>query len=178
VIDILAESATLLSGAGFGTQRIAVSDREALAFENPTVLGFLFGYDNAREALELWTRHADEAVRKYQFALRRAGQKAWNTYVVILCSTDADYRLSVALGAVEEDLAGTRKIARAGILDTADLRAALLPLLPLQSAPVLEPIDVLAEIRQRATDVAAPAVDAFLSTADDAVLIQILEEQL
>jgi hypothetical protein len=125
----------------------------------------------------LWPRDTDGATTNYQFGLRRAGQKAWNTYVVLLASSEADYGASVGLSAIEEDLAGTRKIARAGIADIADLREALLPLLPLQSAPVLEPVDVLAEIRQRATELPARAVDAFLSTADDAVVIQILEEQ-
>ena len=43
---------------------------------------------------------------------------------------------------IEEDLTGTRKIARSGIRDSSDLRAALLPLLPLQSAPKLEAVDI------------------------------------
>jgi len=176
VIDTLTASARLLSEAGFSTQSISLLGHAALAFEDATVVGFLFAYDNSSQLIEGWARDADTAAGGYQFGLRRAGQKAWNAYVVLLASNEADYAGSVGLSAIEEDLAGTRKIARAGIADLADLRAALLPLLPLQSAPVLEAVDVVAEIRQRATELPARALDAFLSTADDPVVIQVLEE--
>jgi hypothetical protein len=54
---------------------------------------------------------ADGAVAAYQLGLRRAGQKAWNAYVVLLATNETDYAQSIGLGAIEEDLAGTRKIA-------------------------------------------------------------------
>jgi len=177
VIDVLAASARLLTQANFSAQQVLVAGRAALLFEDATVLGFLIAYDTPSQLLELWARDADTAVATYQFGLRRAGQKAWNTYLVLLASTAADYVHSIRLSAIEEDLTGTRKIARASIADIADVRAALLPLLPLQSAPVLEPVDVVSEIRQRATELPARAVDAFLSTANDAIVIQVLEEQ-
>jgi len=177
VIDILTASIAILTDVGFTSEGISVADRTALAFEDSTVLGFLFAYDDPSQLVATWARDADAATAKYQFGLRRAGQKAWNTYVVLLASGVAHYGDSVTLSAIEEDLSGTRKIARAGIGDIADLREALLPLLPLQSAPVLEPVDVVAEIRQRTTELSPRAVDAFLSTADEAVVIQILEEQ-
>jgi hypothetical protein len=177
MIDLLTTSANLLRDAQFSVERVAIAGRTALAFEDRTVLGFLFAYEDPQEGLERWARDAEAAVRQHQFALRRAGQKAWNTYILVLCSALPDHRSSIALSAIEEDLTGTRKIARAGIADVADLRSALLPLLPLQNAPVLDPVDVSAEIRQRATDVAPAALDAFLSSAEDAVVIQVFEEQ-
>lgn len=94
----------------------------------------------------------------------------------MIASDAADYSNSVALAAIEEDLSGTRKIARAGVRDITDLRSVLLPLLPLQSAPKLEAVDMQAEIRQRATELLPRVVDAFLSSADDGVVTQILEE--
>jgi len=177
MIDILTASARVLSDVGFSTQRISVPGRLAVAFENATVLGFLFAYDNPSQLIDSWVRDGDSAVGAYQFGLRRAGQKAWNTYLLLFASEEADYGTSVGLSAIEEDLAGTRKIARGGVADMADVRAALLPLLPLQNAPMLDPVDVVAEIRQRATELSQRAVDAFLSTADTAVVIQVLEEQ-
>jgi hypothetical protein len=45
-----------------------------------------------------------------------------------------------------------------------------------QSAPRLEAVDILAEIRLRATELHSRAIDAFLSTADEGVVIQFLEE--
>lgn len=83
---------------------------------------------------------------------------------------------TVSLGAIEEDLAGTRKIARAGVNDVANLHAAILPLLALQSAPRLDAVDITEEIRQRTTELPPRAVEAFLSSADEAVVIQVLEE--
>ncbi len=177
MIDILTTSAGLLKDAGFSVQSISVAGRSALVFEDTTVLGFLFTYDTPSQMIEFWARDADGVVANHQFGLRRAGQKAWNAYLVLLASSAADYRDSAGLNAIEEDLAGTRKIARANIADIADVRAALLPLLPLQSAPMLEPVDVMSEIRQRATELPARAVAAFLSTADDTVVMQVLEEQ-
>jgi hypothetical protein len=157
--------------------RITLADRTALAFEDPTILGFVLAYDEPQQALSRWSVEAEVAIRQHQFALRRAAQKAWNTYVLILCSGSPNHAASVALSTIEEDLSGTRRLARAGITDIADLKAALLPLLPLQNAPTLEPVDVPAEIRQRATDVATAALDAFLSPAEDAVVMQVFEEQ-
>lgn len=176
MIDMLTSSADLLTEARFITERASINGREALVFEDATVLGFLFTYGNPRELIGAWDEDASQAITDHQFGLRRAAQKAWNAYVVFLAAGDGDYANSAALAAIEEDLAGTRKIARAGIGSLADLRAALLPLLPLQSAPKLEAVDIVAEIRQRATELQPRAIDAFLSTAEETVVIQVLEE--
>lgn len=176
MIDITASSAEILTETGFLTGRVSVGNREALVFEDDTVLGFLFAYASSPELIGAWDKDANRAIADHQLGLRRASQKAWNVYVVFLSSLDADHSHSAALAAIEEDLAGTRKIARDGIADLADLRAALLALLPLQSAPKLEAVDIMAEIRQRATELQPRALDAFLSTVDETVVIQVLEE--
>src|SRR3546814_2679164 len=140
------------------------------------LLGFVCVYDSSAELMESWSKDSDQAISTYQFGLRRSGTKAWNTYLVLLTPESADYAKAVSLGAIEEDLSGTRKIARAGIQNPADLSAALLPLLPLQSAPRLEAVDMRKEIRQRTTEVPTRVVDAFHSTAEEAMVIQVLEE--
>lgn len=174
--DILLNSADLLTEAGFLTRHVSISEHEALVFENPTVIGFLLTYDAPLALVKNWEREANRLIADHQFFLRRAGQKAWNTYVVLLAAGVTDYASLAALTAIEEDLVGTRKIARGQIGDIADLRAALLPLLPLQTAPKLEAVDIVAEIRQRSTELQPRAVDAFLSSADEAIVIQVLEE--
>ena len=174
--DILTSSADLFSEAGFMTRNVSVNGREALVFESATVIGFLLTYDDPHVLIETWDKDATRVIADHQFFLRRAGQKAWNTYVVLLAAGNTDYAILAALSAIEEDLVGTRKIARGNIRDISDLRAALLPLLPLQTAPKLEAVDIVAEIRQRATELQPRAVDAFFSTADEAVVIQVLEE--
>jgi hypothetical protein len=108
---------------------------------------------------------------------RRAQAKAWNAYSVFLATDPANYGEMVALNAIEEDLTGTRKIARAGIGDIEQLRAALLPMLPIQHAPILEPVDMPTEIRLRTSELPGRAVDAFLSGAQEPLIIQVLEEE-
>lgn len=176
MIDILAKSAEVLTEAGFNTGRLSLSERKALLFEDATVVGFLIAYGNPAELIGAWDKDANRAIADHQFGLRRAGQKAWNVYVVLIAAEAADYVHSAALAAVEEDLSGTRKIARAGVGDIADLRAALLPLLPLQAAPKLEAVDIANEIRQRATELPPRAIDAFLSKIEEAVVMHVLEE--
>lgn len=176
MIDILTSSAKVLGEAGFTVTTVSVGTRQAMAFEDKNVLGFIFSYDDASRLMLEWSTDADQAISTYQFGLRKAGLKAWNAYIVLLASGAADYAQTVSMGAIEEDLAGTRKIARAGVNDIADLHAALLPLLALQSAPRLEAVDIADEIRQRTTELPPRAVDAFLSSADEAVVMQVLEE--
>ena len=176
--EILYSSNELLKEAGCTTELVTIGSREALVFEGSSVLGFLFSYDSVEELMKDWMTDSDRAIASYQFGLRRSGIKAWNTYLVLLTPDIPDYGRVVSLGAIEEDLGGTRKIARAGVQDLADLSAALLPLLPLQSAPRLAAIDMKREIRERTTELPLRAVDAFLSGADESVVLQVLEESL
>jgi hypothetical protein len=97
---------------------------------------------------------------------------------VFLGEAEANYGERVALSSIEENLTGTRKLARAGISDSESLRAALLPLLPIQNAPHLGAVDMAAEIKLRTTELPTRVVDAFLSTrAQEASVAQILEEE-
>ncbi len=155
---------------------IVIDDHSFLIFESKTVLGFVFSYDSPKHLIEHWSEDSDRAIAKYQFGLRRAGQKAWNTYAVLFAIGAADDSLSFALSAIEENLVATRKIVRAGIADDDDLRGALLPLLPLQNNPLLEAVDFVAEIRLRTTELPARAFEAFTSGTDLAVVLQVLEE--
>jgi hypothetical protein len=174
--EILHSSGEILREAGYATEQVIIGQREALVFEGDTVLGFLFAYDSAANLIKRWEADSDGAIAAYQFGLRKSGIKAWNTYLVLLTPEPPDYARIVSLGAIEEDLSGTRKIARAGIRDLADLSAALLPLHPLQSAPRLEAVDMKKEIRERATELPPRAVDAFLSGAEESIVLQVLEE--
>lgn len=174
--EIIRSGAELLREAGYATEQVAINQREALVFEGDTVLGFLFAYETVVDLTKNWTADSDSAISAYQFGLRKSGMKAWNTYLVLLTHEFPDYARIVSLGAIEEDLGGTRKIVRAGIQDRADLGAALLPLRTLQSAPRLEAVDMKKEIRERTTELPQRAVDAFLSAADESIVLQVLEE--
>lgn len=175
-MEIFDTTEGLLTRTGFTALRSFVRGREVLIFEDDSVIGFVFSYPNAQSLIAGWGNDSEAAVSAHQLALRRAGQKAWNTYVVLLASGDATSAEMAALAAIEEDLTGTRKIARQDIKDISDLEAAFLPLLPIQSAPKLDAVDMVLEIRQRATELPPRAVEAFVSGVEESVVLQVIEE--
>jgi hypothetical protein len=172
-MDILSDATKLLQDAGFATQPFDNPAGPGVVFEDATILGFVTVYDSGDAMLSSWAKDAAGVITKHQLSLRRSGIKAWNTYMVFLT---ADVAEPAALAAIEEDLTGTRKIARGSIRDAMDLRDALLPLLPLQTAPQLEAVDLSSEIRQRSSDVLQRAVEAFLARADANTILQALED--
>jgi hypothetical protein len=175
-MDVFDATEGLLTRMGFTTLRSSAMGREVLIFEDDSVIGFVFLYANSQALIAGWESDSEAAVSAHQLALRRAGQKAWNTYVILLATGEASSSEIAALGAIEEDLTGTRKIARSGIRDIPDVEAALLPLLPIQSAPKLDAVDMVFEIRQRATELPPRAVEAFVSGTDGSVVLQVIEE--
>jgi AAA domain len=130
-----------------------------------TALGFIIPYPGAASLLESWSADAAALISEHQLSFRRAQAKAWNAYTIFLTAASANYGELVALNVIEEDLTGTWKIARAGIGDVEQLRAALLPLLPIQSAPSLGAVDMPAEIKLRTIELPERAIEAYLSRA-------------
>ncbi len=176
MIDFTAESQRVLSDGGIVATAVDLDGITALAFESSTVVGFIVSYPHAEALLLGWERDINRLVSEFQFGLRRAQAKAWNTYVVLLASAAPSHGQQVAMSAVEENLVGTRKIARAGVSNLEALRAALLPLLPIQNAPRLEAVDMKAEIQLRTTELPLRLVQAFLSEASDATVAKVLED--
>lgn len=150
-------------------------DGPVVLFENDSILGFVLCFPDAATLLERWRTTSQRVLQSAQFALRRAERKAWNAYLVCLAEAPGDYGQNIMLGGIEEDLVGTRKIARAGIADVVDVRAALLPLLTIQNAPRLDAVDMQAEIRLRTTELPAELIDGFLGGASETTLLQLLE---
>jgi hypothetical protein len=177
MIDLLEESRRLLNASNILTNVIDTARGKGLAFEGVTALGFIIPYPGAASLLESWSADAAALISEHQLSFRRAQAKAWNVYTVFLAADSANYGELVALNGIEEDLTGMRKIARAGIGDVEQLRAALLPLLPIQSAPSLAAVDMPAEIRLRTTELPERAIEAYLSKAQEASVIQVLEEE-
>lgn len=149
----------------------------ALTFEDASVLGFVMAYETVDELLGSYARSSQALLSRHAFALRSAGPKAWNTYLVLLAAGEASGTQQVALSAIEEDLSGTRKIARAGLVDREDVHAALLSLLSLQTAPRLGAVNMSEEIRLRTTELPTTLVNAFLSGAEDGLLMQLIDEE-
>lgn len=166
---------SILAEAGYAVGNMDGPDGPIILFESPSILGFCLCFPDPEVLIAGWSAASGRALQAAQFALRRAEAKAWNAYFVFLADAPGDYGQNITLGAIEEDLVGTRKIARAGIATTEDCRAALLPLLPVQNAPRLEAVDMPSEIRLRTSELPPELVDAFLAGAGEAMLTQILE---
>ena len=166
-----------LQEASFDVADASVDHGRAAIFENDTILGFAFFYDTAADLVLSWAADADALIATRRFQLKAAGNKAWNTYVLLLAAQRLSPTEIVTLSLIEEDLAGYRKIARGSCSDSADLYRALLPLLPVQSAPILDAVDSKLEVRQRATEISPKILDAFLSEADEQIVLQMLEQE-
>lgn len=164
-----------LMQGGYSVAAFEQNDGSALLFENDTVLGLVLFFPDAAALLEGWSGASQHVLQSVQFALRRAERKAWNAYLVLLAEAKGDYGQQAMLGAIEENLVGTRKIARAGVAGTREMRAALLPLLEIQSPPRLEPINMADEIRMRTSELPRDLVEAFVSGASETTVAQILE---
>ena len=156
---------------------LRVLDSRVVIFENETVLGFVFLYSDAPTLFANWRNDSDQVLRETQFSLRQAGDKAWNTYMVFLADSGVNADDAPMLQAIEEDLSGTRKIARTGVKDGDGVRAALLPLLAIQNAPKLEPIDMKEQIRLRTSELPDIVVDGFIGGATSSVMAQLLESK-
>ena len=165
----------LLVNSGYSVGELHVGDRNVVIFENATVLGFALLYKDSLELLENWRVHSDLVLRETQFSLRQAGEKAWNTYTVFLSEDRANPHDRAKLQGIEEDLVGTRKIARAGVKDAEELRLALLPLMGIQNAPRLEPIDMVKEIRLRTSELPDELIDGFIADVPKSMMTKLLE---
>lgn len=165
----------MLTNVGFSTAVATVRGRQHVVFENATVLGLVLCYDTVQSLLESWESDSRDAFALYRLALRRAGEKAWNVYLILLANGKAINFESVRLTALEENLGGTRKIARSGIDSTQALKDAFLPLVPLQSAPRLEAVDSIAEIHRRTSALDSRTMQAFTSAVGESVLLSMIE---
>ena len=166
---------THLLDAGYSIGDLNDLDGTVITFENDTVLGFVLLYPDAAKLIDSWKTDSARVLSKVKSALRQAGEKAWNAYLVLLADTGGDFGQNIALGNIEEDLVGTRKIARAGVEVPYELRNALMPLLALQNAPRLEAVDIPKEIKLRTSELPPNLIKGFLSSASYSVLLQILE---
>lgn len=164
-----------LGQAGYSVAALEEPSVKYLAFEGDTVLGFVLAFPDPSSLIKNWQQHSQQVLKAAQFGLRRAEAKSWNAYLILLTSEPADYAAGVTLSAIEEDLRGTRKIARAGIAGEDDARSALLPLLTIQNAPKLDAVDMAAEIRLRTTELPADLVEAFIGDAPGPTILQMLE---
>ncbi|MCP4319542.1 MAG: hypothetical protein GY789_27050 [Hyphomicrobiales bacterium] len=176
-MKLLSQAKDVLAQAGFAAHPNLTGDADSFAFENNTILGFAICFEEPSELISDWRIRAEQILKRRQFQLRAAGSKSWNLYLVLLAEADGQESQFVELNLIEEDLQGMRKIARCGLADVNLVREALLSILPVQSSPILEAIDMKSEIQTRTSEVSESIVDAYLSKAEIAMVLQHIEDQ-
>jgi hypothetical protein len=172
-MEIETQAEILLRGAGYSTYPPERGDVSVTRFESEALIGFLYVFASSNELLQVWRQAQSQSLARYQPALRLAGDKAWNIYSVFLCQ-DASAELGPQIERIEEDFTLTRKIARSGIKVPADLRWALLPLLPLSSRATIAESDYVARLQSRLKDVSPEVIKAFLGSSTAIEVARIL----
>lgn len=160
--DVQSMAQGVLQQAGYRTWLVAIEKRPAMCFEDESVMGFICVFDGAAALLRDWRELEIGFLRHHGDRIRNAGDKAWNIYSVFLSSGLAAAVESPEIRLIEEDLERTRKIAATGITHREALVSAVLPLLPLQYQPILDPEDVTERFRRRLLTIAPLAADALL----------------
>lgn len=173
--DLLLYAHEVLTSAGYTVEQERLGERPALLFEDGTYLGFVVAYSEAGAIHEGRADDERAFLARYTPDLRAAGDKPWNTYFVWLAHDEPTREEVAELARLEEDLAGARKIAVAGVQSVEDAETALADLLPLQARTQLGSVDIPAEIRLRTTELDPRAVDAFLTESSPEHVANVLQ---
>ncbi|MDZ7802976.1 hypothetical protein [Thiohalophilus sp.] len=83
MIDILTDSSNILREYGYKIDRLFVDEKEVLAFEDATVIGFLFAYDSSDQLINNWEKDSDRVIVNQQLG-----------YVVLVKSMEYIYNFS------------------------------------------------------------------------------------
>jgi hypothetical protein len=176
-MDLIDQAQVLLRNAGYRTQPLGMVQQEGLRFEDDTVLGFLYVFQDVTMLLSGWEGAQRATLVRSAPQLRLSRDKAWNIYAVFITDLPAQAKEMHAISRIEEDFAATRKIARAGVISSADLQRALLPLLPLRTPEDFGVSDYMTKMRSRLSMLPGPALEAMLGSAPAEELVRILMEQ-
>ncbi len=155
----------VLQRAGYITWLGSVDGLDTLGFEDDTVMGFIYIFSDVVSLLTRWRNLETKVLRNYASSLQKAGDKTWNVYSVFLSSDIANEVQTREVRWIEEDLERTRKIAACRIIDQQTLVTALLPLLPIQSQPLLDrdDFDVTKRLQKRIAMIAPVVATAVLN---------------
>jgi len=161
MIDLLSVIQSSLQNADYRTRLVSSERSPVVCFEDDSLLGFGCIFADPQELLAKWREMETALLARYAAGFRRAGDKAWNVYMVFACGTKGDAMETRQIRWIEEDLERTRKIAAIDLATREDVIRALLPLLPLQYRPMLRPEDAAERLKSRIQNI-APAITQVL----------------
>ena len=176
MIDVTQEIEIALRNGGYESSRTKVGDRVVVSFEDSVVLGFAHFFETTDELWELWREAERSVLNRYSTQFRSAGDKAWNTYTVLLAREDTSTMSFERVARIEEDMRETRKIVHTPVQSSEDVRIAILPLLPLLNQPKLKATDFAEQIRAQPSGLSAVTLEAFLGSASSETIATLLKE--
>lgn len=147
-MNLSEETRSVLEMGGFRTAE-GLQALKAVYFEDPTIVGAVFFYDDLSDLVDTWERNQDSFLGTNSRAIRSDPIKAWNIYTVHLTADCGGPRQISDAFNIEQDFRGTRKIVRTGLSTKSDVREALLPLLPLQHRTSITTTDISERLRER-----------------------------
>ena len=172
-MDISTQAEIALRNAQYETWSWSGPQRPVTCFESAAIMGFVHVFESAEALMAGWQTSQKTALARHAASLRGAGTKAWNVYSVFL-TADRAPSLARAIERIEEDFTLTRKIARTSITTAEDVERSLLPLMAIQSQPMLGASNFEDRLRARLKDVPPDAVTAFLNETPAADVARIL----
>jgi hypothetical protein len=102
-------------------------------FEDESLMGMVWVVASPQEIIENWRAKQERFLKENAVQLRKAQDKSWNMYVVLLAEGTPRPDEKAKLAEIEEDFRSARKIAQADLKTRLDLQRALYPLLPIQN---------------------------------------------
>jgi hypothetical protein len=169
------EIRSVLEAGGF---RTALSPKmlNEIYFEDATIAGVVFLYETVCDLVAKWESKQDSFLGTNSRAIRSDPIKAWNIYTVHLTADLAmPSQLSVAFN-IEQDFRGTRKIVRTGLSKKADVKEALLSLLPLQHKTSISPTGIVERLRER-LKLSSPSLEKLIDQSNVESIEQSLLEE-
>src|SRR5215472_16872369 len=157
----------LLQDAGYETWLVALDDHEVVVFEDEATMGFACLFEIAPNMLKEWQNLETRFLMNFSLALKKAGEKTWNVYSVLLCTTSCSENEARAIRWIEEDLQRTRKVTGIATNGRGDVVTVLLPLLPIQYQPRLdtEDFNLTQRLKRRIGNIAPAAEQAALDSS-------------
>lgn len=111
--DLLSTVQLVLKDGGYQCWLIPVDRRAGVAFEDDTLMGFGYIFDDPQALIERWQVQESAALNRFASRFREANEKTWNLYSVFLCATAADEEQARNLRQIEENLSGRVKLRHA-----------------------------------------------------------------
>lgn len=175
--SVLSEAQRHLAHAGYvikrvGLEAMGISPERCLLAEDRYSVVLVAAYSAWHELSENWIELQDSLVDALSVRVTRGNPKAWDAYLVLLCTGDVTPDEKRAAGRIRQDTSRTRKLVAVGdeLRTLDDVQRAIAPMLPITiddaTHPATDPLSDLPRLlKDRGIDetAATTVVEAFRS---------------